>query len=102
MRGQGNHKGCPYRHLSGGFHDDDPVDVIRHDAEYIQFDGGKPNRHCIPFLQDDPSRVVQVHLTIDYASEEARPILYADGNEIRSGLRIIVPFQAKGSAMVFL
>jgi len=78
------------------------MDVIRHHDERVQFDRREPARQSIPFRQNHPSRIVQLHLATDHVAEQTRPILGADGDEIRPHLRIIVILQTDGPAMVFL
>jgi hypothetical protein len=53
-----------------------------------------------PFGTNDFAAFVQLHTTIYHLPKQMRPFMRAEGNEIRSGLGIIMPFEADGTAVM--
>ena len=77
-----------------------PVDMIRHDHEFIQINMGTMTCNVRPTLFHHASRGVQPHFPVHHVAEQTGPALGANRYKIGTGLRIIVPFQADGPATV--
>src|SRR5512135_551719 len=63
--------------------------VVWHHNKRVQNDIWKMNRNSRPALFNDPTRLVQSHVTVHNVAEAARPLVRADGDEISAGLRIV-------------
>ena len=86
-----------------GFRDrNDPMDMVRHHYERVGFHPGIMVRQFVPYHLNHPPRVVQPHFPVYDFAEQAYPFMGADGDEIRTGLRIIVSAQTDGPAIVAL
>lgn len=99
MRGQGAHKGRPYEIP---FDCNDPMYMIRHHDEGIQFDVGKSVSQFVPPSIDHPSCIIQPHVSIFDFAEEMFPIVGTDGDKIRAVLGIIISVQPDRSAAAFV
>jgi len=60
------------------------------------------NRNLCPKTMGHTSIFGHLHFTIHHIPQYALPIMNANRDEIRAGLRIIIPFQSYGPAVVFL
>jgi hypothetical protein len=81
--------------------EDDTVKMIRHDHEFVDLDRCKFTVQFKPPSFNHPPGVIQSHLTRRYVAEQTRPILCADGHEIRSRLSVIVTHQPDRAAATF-
>lgn len=82
--------------------DDDAVDVVGHDDERVHHHVGPYLRRPVPFVGDDVAVRVSVHAVVDHVAEKTGASAGAYRDEIRPGLRVIIPAQADGLAVVFL
>lgn len=69
---------------------DDAVDVIGHDDKFVQSDLVVDLSCFVPFLTHDVSRHIQHHHPIGDFPEQRHPAVRANGNEIQTGLGIII------------
>jgi len=76
-----------------------PMYMVRHNHKSIRRNMRIMNRQIIPNCLYFPTELVHLHLTPDYITKQARLAVGAYRHEIRPGLRIIVPLQAKALAM---
>jgi hypothetical protein len=74
--------------------------MIGHGNECIDSDARIIGRYFIPNRLNHFPRIIQTHFAICDFSEQALPILGADGNEIGPGLGIIVSLSTDGTAVV--
>jgi hypothetical protein len=81
--------------------------MVGHDDVFMQFDIGKPIFQIQPFPLNHFPCIIQYHtrcwavgiavgIHSDNLAEQTFPILHANGDEIQTRLRIIVPLQADG------
>ncbi|KPL82125.1 hypothetical protein SE15_13615 [Thermanaerothrix daxensis] len=54
----------------------------------------------MPCEFDDPAVFIQLHLPLHDLTEQTRPVLGDDGDEVRPGPGVIVPLQADGAAVM--
>lgn len=87
---------CPYR----PYQNDNPVNMIRHNHEFIRHHPWIKSRHFIPHRLHHFASRVQPHLATYHLAEQRETILRADGNEIRSRPRVIVSLQSYGPVVV--
>ena len=91
---QGQFVNCPYRHH------DDPMYMIWHNHEGIEFYIRITGRSIFPARLNNLTEWVQPHRLINNFSEEAFPPLCAKGDKICPGLGIVVHFKAERAAMM--
>jgi len=83
---------CPYE-------DDDAVNVIGHNDECVGLNAGVKCWQFVPHVLNHLTCIVQSHLTIHHLAKQTRPILRADGDEIRTRLAVVVTFQSNAATM---
>jgi hypothetical protein len=71
---------------------------FRHDNEDVQINVMVMRRQVFPCLLDDRAHFIQSHIAVDDFTEERDAILRAGGDEICTGLGIIVAWQTQGAA----
>jgi hypothetical protein len=76
------------------------VQVVRHDLEGVQFDAFGVIRNILPARLDDATDVAEMHLTVTDFAKEASPASSADGHEIRTRARVVVPGKPDRAAMM--
>jgi len=81
-------------------HDDDTVDMVRHDHKRIQFDIGAEDAGANPFFVNNSSKRIHSHLPTHHLAKQTHPTLRADRNEIRARLGVIVTLQADGTPVM--
>ena len=74
--------------------------VIGHHNEHVQFDARESRGQPAPFIQNHPTGVRETHLAIHDLAEPRHPILGANRDEVRAGLRVVVALQADRPAMI--
>ncbi|MDD5036010.1 MAG: hypothetical protein PHE55_14770, partial [Methylococcaceae bacterium] len=79
---------------------DDGVKMVRHYHEFIQFDFGADFSRFQPFIAGDLPKLIQDHHPIPYFPKQTRPLMTADGDEIKSILRIIIMAQTNRAAVM--
>lgn len=85
-----------------GGDDDDPVQMVWHNHERVQFRVGKMVRNIQPALYDKASRVIQPHLAVNHVTEQDFPVVRTDRHEVSPFLPVIIIAQTDGLPMVFL
>jgi hypothetical protein len=93
--------GCPYKNittLSFGADNHDTVQMIRHNNELIEFNVGSYARSFEPFFLYDCSDLRKYHLLVPDRTEHTSALVRADGDEILSGLSIIISRKANRSS----
>ena len=76
----------------------DPVKMIGHDNPGVQFDFGTDPSGFEPFILNYPACLVQHHLMIHDFPKQNFTAGRANGDEIRSDLRIVIPVQTHRTA----
>jgi hypothetical protein len=71
----------------------DTVNVVRHDGKCAQFHVIESRWHVIPNGLNHPSRVIHFHFSICDFPEQTFTAVGANGDEIGSGLGIIISLQ---------
>jgi hypothetical protein len=79
---------------------DDGMEMVGHDDKCAQFDIGLQFGCFQPFGMGDSAPIVQNHDAIFDMSETAYPVVATQGDEIQSGLPIIVSLYPDGPAMM--
>ncbi|MCK4410754.1 hypothetical protein KAV67_00580, partial [Candidatus Bipolaricaulota bacterium] len=79
---------------------DNAMNVIRHDHECIQVDGREPVGQCMPCLRHHASSIIDLHVSVHNLAEQARPILCAEGDVVRTGSAVIVSPQTNAAPTV--
>lgn len=80
----------PYNRIRN---DDNTVKMVRHDYEFIGFDGRKFLVQFKPPMSNHSSGIVQLRSAVRHVAEQTGPVLCADGHKIRGWLDLIEPFQ---------
>ena len=75
--------------------DDDAVDVVGHDDEGIECDGGKPLGQGVPGRLGGVAGRAQPDAAVDHLPEHRLPGPGADGDEVESRLAVVVPCQSR-------
>jgi len=75
------------------------MNVIGHYHKTIQFYFLADMRGASPFFLNDVSILIQPNFPLNNFTKQTFPVLGNHGYEIRARLRIIVFFQAEGTAM---
>ena len=81
---------------------DYPVDVVWHDNEFVQFDVGEMGYGSQPTRARNLPVFIHPHFRAHHVAKQAFPSARHNRDEIRPRLRIIVPRQTDGTAMVFV
>jgi hypothetical protein len=66
------------------------VNMIWHDYECIQIDGGKSVGQQMPCVQNHFSCVIHLHASIYNLAKQTCPILYAEGDVVRAEFCVII------------
>lgn len=77
-----------------------PMNVIGHDDECIQCNMRKMGGNVQPASFSNAADRIQLHFAIHDVTKQRHTFIGDDGDEIRTGLGVIVPLQADGSAMM--
>ncbi len=81
---------------------DDRVEVVGHDDPGSEGDFLADLFGFSPFLGDDLAPWVEVHDAVGYFSKEVLALVGAEGDEVNTGVRIVVVFESNRSTMVFV
>src|SRR5882724_1510196 len=76
---------------------DDAMHVVWHHHKRVDFDTREPRWNIVPQRGEHVSRFVKTHAPVDDIAKQTGLVLRANRDEIGSGLRVIVPLQAKGT-----
>ncbi len=90
----------PYEINGIGGQCNDTVDVVGHDDKGIDVNAGIMGRDFVPYGLHHSACVVQAHFAIQYLTKGVNTVLGDDGDEIQTGLGVIVSMQAKRPAKV--
>ena len=85
--------GCPYN-------DNDAVNMIRHNNEFIYIYSRVMEWDFIPHGLIHVARIVQYHFPVHNVPEQTFPVLRTNGDEIGPGPGIIITLQSNGTAVV--
>jgi hypothetical protein len=80
---------------------DDGVDVVGHDDELVRLHASISAGQFVPHGLDHATGGVQFHIRTSDATEQTNVPLRADGHEIPTRLRVIVPGQTNRPAVMF-
>jgi len=86
----------PYRMILDNRND--PMNVIGHDNEGVDFYIWILQWDFVPYRFSHLSSGIQPHFTIDYLTEQMDAIQGTDGNEIGTGLGVVIILQTYRSA----
>jgi hypothetical protein len=83
---------------------DDAVEMVGHDGEFVlvQADFAAQAARAQPFFTGDLAEGGQLHLVSDDLAKDFIAPVGDQGDEIRAGLGVIVPFEADRAAVVSL
>lgn len=77
-------------------YNNNPMQVIRHDREFIHSHVGTHNFRAHPLGLHDVPGVIQLHTPINDLAEETMLVMRTDRHEISAGPRIVIFLQANG------
>jgi hypothetical protein len=79
---------------------DNAMYVIGHNDKCIRFGVREMVRNCEPTFLHNAPQGVQLHLALNHIPKETQAVMNANRHEIRAMLRVIVPLQPNGAAVV--